>query len=103
MSEAKTFPFKIKLKQPIKRGENRTVSEIEILRRPCAKDWYDVGVPTDGKMTFGDMMTILQKISDQPKSVIDSLDFEDMTEGLSVVSDFLAGGSQSQETDGAKQ
>lgn len=75
---------KIKLKHPIKFGDAETITELTV-RRPIAKDFRVL----PAKPAFGDILNLAAKLCEQPPSVIDMLDAEDLMPLMDVVGSFL--------------
>lgn len=75
--------IKIKLSYPVQFG-SETIHELE-LRRPKAKDLR--GLPL--KMEMDHMLTLCGRVSGQPDSVINELDFDDTMKVVEVLGNFI--------------
>lgn len=78
----------LKLKHPVQHGET-TITELTF-RRPKAKDFR----PFPAKPQLGDILDLAGRLCAQPKSVIDELDVEDMTEVNELVGGFMPSGPE---------
>lgn len=87
-----TFPIVITLAHPIPFGEQETITKITILRKPLAGDLRSA---PSGENAVDYSLHILQKISDQPKSVIDRLELDDLLSMMEITSRFLPSTLQS--------
>lgn len=80
--------MKIKLTTPIQYG-TETISELE-LRAPKAKDMR--GLPLN--MDMDSMLMLASRCAAQPPSVIDELEFDDLTAVMEAIGSFLGRGRQ---------
>ena len=77
---------KIKLNTPIQWG-TETITELE-LRAPKAKDMR--GMPL--QLAMDDMLTLASRCTAQPPSVIDELEFNDLTRVMEEIGNFTGRG-----------
>ena len=66
-------PYELELEQPVKFGKEYI--EKLALREPTSRELR--GLKLGGEMTFGDILDIAQKLTEQPRRVIDSLSKKD--------------------------
>lgn len=83
-------PITIPLKHPVEFGQ-RTVSEFVIKRRLKGKDFRGVRMGSDGSFDMGAFMDLAASLVEEPPSLIDALDAEDLMEVIDVVSGFMPG------------
>lgn len=77
----------VQLTEPVQFGED-TIKVLEI-RKPQAEDMRDMPV---ANQTMGHIMDLAARLSGQPPYVINQLGFNDLTEVMNAVSDFMEPG-----------
>lgn len=87
---------KITLKHPIPYG-SETVTELTF-RRPKAGDMRGIKINGNGDMSFDDMLTVAQRVTGKPPSVINEIDFEDLQPVFEVIGGFIKAGQQTGKT-----
>lgn len=81
-------PIKIKLAQPVKFG-SQVVDELTI-RPPTGKDFRRLKVESGYEMDA--TLELAERLSGQPRPVVDGLSGDDLTRVLEVVAGFMPGG-----------
>lgn len=79
------FPLIIKLDKPLKHGDE-DITEVKILREPVAGDLRDMNL---SRVTFGDVMQVLSRISDCPLPILNKLTMKDLSKFVPQMTDFL--------------
>ena len=84
-----TFPIKVELLYPVKKGKGENeveFTEFEIGRRLQAKDLTGIAA---SNMSFDDTMKLISRLTGQPRSNIELLDGKDMLKFTEIINYFL--------------
>lgn len=82
--------IKYQLKNPVQHG-SEIVTEINV-RKPTVKDLRQM--PVGGNLKLGDWAEVIISCGDQPKSVVDKIEIDDMFELTGLMGNFLPVGRE---------